>query len=117
MLLAINQEYMIEKQQGWIKVNGAKWAFHMKTDEGEDLLVRHCRKIGTLAREKGFYVPGALVKLPILFEVKMKEDCYTHYIYRPSEKHCLVKSGGDVFISLAAMEVFTDTEHIAKPKG
>lgn len=116
MLLALRPGVKITKNGKWICLNDKRWAFTMTTDEGERLLVRHVYKIGCLAKEKGFYVPSALIRLPMLFEVKLAKS-YAHYRYDPKIKHRFVISGDDVFISLAALQETTDACHISKPRA
>lgn len=116
MLLTLSPDATVEKKGRWLLLNGARWGFVFASDDGENFIIRHCRRIGVLAKEKGFYVPHALVKLPILFEVRVGNGTHAHYIYRPKGEHRLIKNGGDIFISLASMEVHLDAAHLVRPR-
>ena len=58
-------------------------------------------------------MPAPLAALSILFEVKLGER-YVQYHYYPKQKNRLIKSGADVFVSLARLECITKAEHIPK---
>ncbi len=90
----------------------------MTDDEGRNWIIAHRRHMGYLNKEVGFWIPSPLIKLPHIFEVKMKgSGLYCHFHYDPKTKNRFVQSNPEVFVGLAAMEVIKDAEHIAKPRS
>lgn len=108
-------EFKIVKNGVWLVVNDRKFGFTMRSDDGEAFIIVHARRIGSFAKEFGFYVPRPLLKLNIIFEVQVKKGVYAHYIYRRDSIQRLLRTPPEIFVSLARLEFVKDAEHYVRP--